>query len=199
MTYTFSHLRTKQSINKYKKYKTDRLQPFTESFFESDQDNLSANTEDMNVSVNSVSVSPFEELRQVRLKHPNKFLIAHLNINSLKSKFVEIHEILIDKVVDLLFLSETKLDSTYRDSIFDSPGYKVERRERNLHGGGIAAFIRSDIPSRRCKELECNELENITYEVIRNKSKWCFICIYKSPNFSDEPFCSDLSKTADML
>ena len=79
--------------------------------------------------------------------------MAHLNINSLKSKFMEIYELHNAKIVDLLFISETKLDISFRDSIFDVPGYKLERRDRNLHGSGIAAFIRSDMPARRRKVL----------------------------------------------
>ena len=90
-------------------------------------------------------------------RHPFKLLVAHLNINSLKSKFIEIHELLANKVVDLLFISETKLDSSYRDSVFDVARYKFERADRNLHGG-LAAFVRSDIPSCRRKDLECHDL-----------------------------------------
>ena len=31
--------------------------------------------------------------------------------------------------------------------------YKLERRDRNLHTGGLAVFDCSDIPSRRRKDL----------------------------------------------
>ena len=96
-------------------------------------------------------------------------MVSHLNINSLKSKFVEIHELLNDKIVDLFFLSETKLNSTFRQ-YFDVHGYKMERRDRDVHGGGIDSFIRSDIPGRRT-DLETINFENIVYEVILNKTK----------------------------
>ena len=98
---------------------------------------------------------------------------------------MEINELLVDKVVDLLFISETKLDSSFLDSVFDVAGYKLERRDRNLHGGGLAAFIRSDIPSRRRKDLKCHDLENVTIEVNLNKTKWCFLSVYRPPGFSD--------------
>lgn len=81
-----------------------------------------------------------------------KLLVAHLNINSLKFKFVEIHEVLSDKIVDILFISETKIDSSYLDSIFTISGYKFER-DRDIHGGGLASFVRADITSRRQKDL----------------------------------------------
>ena len=41
----------------------------------------------------------------------------------------------------------------------------AKRRDRDLHNGGIAAFIRSYIPARRIKALESNGLENFTFEV----------------------------------
>ena len=96
------------------------------------------------------SESIFEELRSTRSKHPNTFLTAHLNINSLRYKFFEIHGILNDKLIDLLlFISETILDSSFRDNLFDIPGYRIHRKYRTASGGGIAALIRSDIPARR--------------------------------------------------
>jgi hypothetical protein len=44
-------------------------------------------------------------------------------------------------------------------------GYKLERRDRDIHGGGLAAFIRTDIPARRRHDLECKNLENIIYKI----------------------------------
>ena len=89
------------------------------------------------------------------------------------------------------------MDIYFRDSIFAVPGYKLERRDRNLHGGGVAAFIRSDISARRCKDLESQNLENITLEVTLNRTNWCFICFYRPPDFPYELFGNDLSKTLD--
>ena len=94
----------------------------------------------------------------------SKTNIAHLNINSVKFKFVEIEELLNEKTVDLLLISETKIDASFRNSIFEVSGYKLERRDRDIHGGGLAAFIRTDIPARRRHDLECKNLENIIYK-----------------------------------
>ena len=95
----------------------------------------------------------------------------------MKFKFVEIEELLNEKTVDLLFISETKIDSTFRNSIFEVSGYKLERHDRNIHGGGWAAFIRTDIPARRRHDLECKNLENIIYEVTLNKTMVHRMCI----------------------
>lgn len=143
--------------------------------------------------------SIFAELRSTRSKHINKFITAHLNINSIRNKFCEIHELLLDKIVDLLFISETKLDSTFRDGLFDIPGYKLQRRDRTSSGGGIAAFIRSDIPARRRKDLEHELIESIYFEVILNKTKWIISCVYRPPNMSDSQFFNCLTPNVDKL
>jgi hypothetical protein len=43
-------------------------------------------------------------------------------------------------------VSETKIDSTFKDSLFEVDGYKLQRRDRTDSGGGIATFMRTDIP-----------------------------------------------------
>ena len=62
-------------------------------------------------------------------------MAAHLNINSLRYKFDEIKEVLTDNIVDLLIISETKLDESFNDNLFSVDGYKVQRRDRNQYGG----------------------------------------------------------------
>ena len=86
---------------------------FSDSFFE-----------DQPIPYNGDSSVNSDEIKSVRKNHINKFMVSHLNINSLKSKFVEIHELLNDKIVDLFFPSETKLNSTFRDNILTYTGIK---------------------------------------------------------------------------
>lgn len=91
------------------------------------------------------SRSVFEDLIKVRQDHPSKFVISHLNINSLKTKFIEITGLLVDKIADFLIIAETKIDGSFRNSLFEVSGYKIELRD--VHGGDIATVIRSDIPA----------------------------------------------------
>ena len=176
---------------------SDRLPNLNDSFFLDGSISESSSISRNSSVISDGVISPFNELQEARGKHTNKFLVAHVNINILKSKFMEIYELLNDKIVDLLFISETKLDGSFRDFIFDVPGYKLEQKDRNLHGGGVAAFIRSDIPARRRKDLESQNLENITLEVTLNKTNQCFLCVYRPPDFPGELLGNDLSKTLD--
>ncbi|XP_071120097.1 uncharacterized protein [Mytilus edulis] len=112
------------------------------------------NTSNSSSSSESSGSDIFTELREARKKHINNFHICHLNINSMQYKFDELKPILLDKIVDCLIISETKLDSSFKDSLFEVDGYKLQRRDRTDHGGGIATFMRADIPARRRLGIE---------------------------------------------
>ncbi|XP_060577446.1 uncharacterized protein LOC132734674 [Ruditapes philippinarum] len=109
--------------------------------------------DDINTSTNT-DVDHLNELKNLRKANLKRPLISHLNINSVKNKFTEIHDILSEKLVDMLILSETKLDNSYNNNIYNFPGYKMERKDRNKHGGGILIYVRDDLPFRRRKEFE---------------------------------------------
>lgn len=66
-------------------------------------------------------------------------MCAYLNINSIRFKFTYIKELLINNTVDLLFLSETKIDSSFPDALFAMDNYHMWRADRNSSGGGFIA------------------------------------------------------------
>ena len=96
----------------------------------------------------------FKSLKDVRIKNLNRIVLAHLNINSLRNKF----DLLTDQIkgnVDVLAISETKLDDSFPTEQFKIPGYaKPFRLDGNEVGGGIMVFVREDIPA---KELSSEE------------------------------------------
>ena len=59
----------------------------------------------------------------LRIENTNKLVIGHLNINSLRNKFESLKCIIKDKL-DILILSETKLDDTFPKNQFLLDGYK---------------------------------------------------------------------------
>ena len=51
--------------------------------------------------------------------------------------------------IDILMVSETKLDSPFPQAQFTIEGYAPQfRYDRNSYGGGILLFIREDIPTK---------------------------------------------------
>ena len=77
-------------------------------------------------------------------------IIEQLNINSLRNKF----ESLVQQVtenIDILMVSETKLDNSFPVSQFLIDGSTPPfRLDPDNNGGGIMLFVREDIP---CKLL----------------------------------------------
>ena len=96
-----------------------------------------------------------------------------------------------------LIISETKLDSSFKDSIFEVDGYKLQRRDRTDHGGSIATFMRADIPARRRFDIECKTLENIVYEVTLDKTKWLIYAIYRPPSMANDIFTNHMNILLD--
>ena len=91
----------------------------------------------------------FKRLWEYRRLHPRNFLAAHININSYRCKFDEIKELLSDKIVDIFFVVESKLDATFNDNLFIAEGYKLLRHDRDAKG----AYINTDFPVSRKTNL----------------------------------------------
>ena len=105
-------------------------------------------TLDRDLSRKNNFASPKEELNNLRRKSPNRFICAHLNINSVRNKFDLLSD-LIKKNIDILMISETKLDSSFPNWQFQIHFYSEPYRlDRKRNGGGILVFIREDIPTK---------------------------------------------------
>jgi hypothetical protein len=105
--------------------------------------------------------------------------MTYLNINSLRYKFCYINELLTANIVDMLFLSETKIDDSFTDTQFQVNNYHFWRADRTAHGGDIAAYVRSDLPCDRKRKLEFNIIESINIEILIVDKKWLISGVYR--------------------
>ena len=86
--------------------------------------------------------------------------------------------------VDIIVITESKLDHTFLDSSFRISGYnKPFRKNRNRNGGGILVFIRDDIP---CFLMS-----------LRFHSKWLLVACCHPPSQKDDLFFGKLSNQID--
>ena len=107
------------------------------------------NPEVLSTNNDKIFHSEIPELKELRLKNINRLIIGNLNINSIPNKFDQL-KILIKDKVDILLITETKLDSSFPENQFLIPGFsKPFRKDRNRHGGGLLLYIREDIPAQR--------------------------------------------------
>ena len=79
------------------------------------------------------------------IKNQKGIKIAHLNICSLYPKLDQLKLLLHDKILDILFISETWLNDTFSDSELLIPGYNLLRNDRSSGrglGGGLCVYIK---------------------------------------------------------
>ena len=93
--------------------------------------------------------------------------MGHLNINSVRNKF-EALTYIIDNNIDLLLISETKLDDSFPTAQFQMKGFSVPYRyDRNGKRSGLLLYIRKDI----CINKSNIETNNETLSVVVNLRK----------------------------
>ena len=120
-----------------------------------------------------------EHLNELRLKNINKLVISHLNINSLSNKFNQL-KLIIKNKVDILVITETKLDSSFPDSQLKIDGFRLPYRlDRNKHGGGVMIFVNEDIPSKLVsKHTLPDDIEGMFIEIKFRKTKGLILGTY---------------------
>ena len=141
---------------------------------------------------------PHYILKQLRLSNINKVMIGHLNINWLRNKFGMLIDIVKGKV-DILVISETKLDDSFPLSQFCIDGYKKSfRLDRNSHGGGLIVFVREDIPCKQLFAQKC-DLEAIFFELNLKNTKWLCCGGYNNHNNNISGYVKAIENCLDIF
>ena len=135
----------------------------------------------------------FPFLKKIRSKHPKNLFFGQLNLNSIRSKFESVQEI-IQNIFDIFLVCETKIDSSFPNQQFCIPEYRIFRKDRNARGGGLLFYVNQDL---NCKVLNKyptrQDLEILVLELKLSKTNWLVIGIYKPPSLSDIVFTSEIS------
>ena len=86
-------------------------------------------------------------LKSIRNDNVNKSIFAYLNINPIRNKF-ELLKAQIKGNIDILMISETKIDNIFPYCQFLIEGFSTpERLHRDSDGGGTFLYVREDIHS----------------------------------------------------
>ena len=156
---------------------SNSIETLNEVTFESEESVLSNQSTLSTLDYEPIS-DPFGKLKNTRLKNPNRLIIAQLNINSLCNKFDSLVRMLHNNL-DILLISETKIDSSFPTAQFQIEGYTTYRLDRNANGGGILLYIREDIPSTLLN-FDMS-IESFFIEINIRKKKWLLVGTY-NPN-----------------
>ena len=111
---------------------TNSIETLNEVTFESEESILLDQSTFSTLDYEPIS-DPFEKLENTRLKNPHRLIMAQLNINSLRHKFDSLVRMLHSNL-DILLISETKIDSTFPTAQFQMEGYTTYRLDRNAKG-----------------------------------------------------------------
>ena len=90
-----------------------------------------------NKFINVTSPNLVLEIKKLKIRNPNKIIIGNLNINLLPNKFEKLKDIVMQHI-DILVLTETKLDDTFPTAQFLVNGFSEPYRlDRNRKGEGL--------------------------------------------------------------
>ena len=125
--------------------------------------------------------------------------IDDLNVNSISKKFDELNHLFQNKL-DILVITETKIDSSFPIGQFVIKGFSQPYRlDRNRNGGGILIYVREDIPSKELKRHTFpNDIEGIFIEINIRKQKWLVLGTYHPPSQPDMYYFHQLGNALDI-
>ena len=102
----------------------------------------------------------------------SRVIIGHININNLAGKFQNLKYLIKDKL-DVLVITETKIDESYPTSQFIIEGLSLPSRLDRNKDGGVLIYVSDLIP---CDQIEFlsrpNDVEGIFLELNLRKTKW---------------------------
>ena len=142
--------------------------------------------------------SPYDALKKIRISFVDHLIIGQLNINSLRNKIEDLNHIVAGHI-DILLITESKLDSAFPDNQFKIDGYYPPfRADRDKYGGGVIIYVRNDVP---CKLLHNHTstkfIEGIFLEINIRKFKWLLFGGYNPSKSNILNFFTELEPILD--
>ena len=136
--------------------------------------------------------------REKLLKYPKKLVTFHININSLRNKF-EILRSLLSELLDVLMITETKLDNSFPEQQFHIEGFNIPfRLDRNRHGGGLLLYVRNNINAVFLKSYVFpDNIEAFFIEILLKSCKWLICCSYNPNRINVATHLGEIGKASD--
>ena len=186
-------------------YKDQHKEGSEYSAIETSVNNLNGNAKEllMNGTLSGINNPSYSDaisiLNNIRVKNVNKLVIGNLNINTFAGKFYQF-KIIIQGKLDIIVVTETKVDDSYPTSQFFIEGFcKPYRMDRNKHGGGILIYIREDIPSKQLsKHNFTKHIEGMFIEINLRKTRWLLFGTYHPPSQSDKEYFEQVGLALDV-
>lgn len=129
------------------------------------------------------------EVKGLKQNYQNNLIIGHLNVNSLRWKFNELSYLLVESRFEVMVLSETKLDSSQRDALYEIPDYALYRQDKRSNSGGLIIYVSKNIPSTKGRiGLINDDIEYMSVELNCKGNNILIVGIYKNPKMKPDEF-----------
>ena len=164
--------------------------------------NSSSNSEPESITEEQNITSVWTEFDNIAQNYRSNFKIGHVNANSIGGfKFHEIRTWLLSGRLDILVISESKIDESFPDSQFQVKGYRLCRSDRKAGGGGLMIYVRSDIYFVKVKDLKGTtpeewaafRTETIILKVKLGRVWITIVGIYRPPSIPKYQWTRELS------
>ena len=132
----------------------------------------------------------------------DNFNIAHYNINSITAfgRLDQLSDICATLKLDVLILTESKLDHTIPSSVMTLPGYHEPlRRDRNRNGGGVLVYIAQNLIFCQKEHLQSDNFEHIWVDLRIRNDTFAINALYRPPNETNESHIKFLNTASDIL
>ena len=140
-----------------------------------------ANQDDILNPLGESQASTNNDLIAERNKHKKEVLMC-LNISSIQNKFEELASLIKKSRTQLMIVSESKIDSSYPNSQFIISGYELYRNDRKKGGGGILAYVSSELICKRIKRVKSYKtIEVIALDIKLKEESMIVIGLYRPP------------------
>ena len=111
-------------------------------------------------------------------------VMASLNINSLLAHIDKFRVFMSNSATDIISINETKIEFSINDNEVYLSDYEIVRKDRKTngrHGGGVCIFVKFNLNYKICEDLSSDELEYLTIEIIKPRSRTLLISTWYRP------------------
>ena len=144
-------------------------------------------------------VSSLEGLYNLRAFYPKNIILLYINVNSIRNKLDDL-KLLLGKSLDIICISETKLDETFPTAQFAIEGFsKPYRLDITSNSGGLLFYVKANLPSKLIRFYNFpSEIQCIPIELNISTKKYALLSIYRPPNQNINFFLDKLSEALDI-
>lgn len=127
-----------------------------------------------------------------------KLKLAHLNVRSLLSNFLEFKKVVLEQHLDVVCVSETWLSNNTSNNHVSIDGYTFHRRDRTGRGGGVGVYLRSEL-KHAVLNFDPNNIEQLWLGINVGSTKIAICAVYRPPDLYYRQFLCDFETNFSLV